>query len=768
MGKDYDRVVRTTAWSPGPGCHGGCGVLLYVKDDKIVRVEGDPDHPWSQGRACSRLLAFKQYIYHPDRVLYPQKRVGARGEGKWERITWDEAFDTIEEKWNKLKEESGPESVIFVQGTGRDVGGPISLLCYSYGSPNWTQLGLAGQSCYTPRLGSLMMKIGEFVVADCSQFFPDRYNDPRFELPKYIIIWGQNPAVGCPDGFFGPWVVDCMRRGTKIISIDPRATFFTSRAEFFLQIRAGTDGALALCMINLIIQNDWYDHEFVEKWCYGFEELAEAALPYTTEKTSEITNIPAELIYEATKAYATNHPCSIHWGLPIDQNPEATSVCDALVDLWCITGNLDVPGGNVIARNAFGVTQYPYNVEQLKIMYGENILDQINTKRIGADRYKYLANCRSWGQPDMAVEQMLTGEPYKIRSAWIQTSDVLGGQAANMRKHYKAFMNMEFNVIVDVFHNPTSQAIGDLFLPAATFAEKESFRAWYQPLQLIRPAVSIEDCRSDWEINLELAKRFNPILRDRYPTFHEYVNERIAESGYNWDTLSEAGGWAMPTAEEFPATVPYRRYERGLLRPDGKPGFKTPTGKIELYSTLNAEYDCHPVSFYEEPPESRVRTPELYEKYPFVMVTGRRSPVYFHSEHRMIPWLRVCDPDPLVEINPDVMKRLGIHNGEWVWVENDRGRIKRKVKENPAIGENMVSVPHGWWLPEKKGTGPEFYDNWDINCNVLVPLDTQSESGYGGGAYKTTLCRVRKMEVNEDIHPNDEPEWKEKREAVLV
>ncbi len=763
MSVDFDKVVKTTAWSPGPGCHGGCGVELYLKDGKVVKVEGDPDHPWNHGRACSRLLACTQYIYHPDRILHPLKRIGARGEGKWEQITWEEAYDTIEQKWNRLKEESGPESVIFIQGTGRDIGGPITFLCYAYGSPNLTQLGLAGQSCYTPRLCSMVATMGDFTVADCSQFFEKRFDDPRYTLPKYIVIWAQNPMSGCPDAFQGHWVVDCMRRGSKLIVIDPRWTFFASRAEYYLQIRPGTDGALALCMLNLIIQNDWYDHDFVENWTYGFDRLAEEVRPYTVEKTAEITGIDPELIFAATRAYATSHPSAIHWGLPLDQVPEATAVDDAIVCLWSITGNLDVPGGNVIARNAWDVTQYPYTTQQLQEVYGEDILDRINGKRIGAARYEYLANMRSWGQPDMAVQQMIDGDPYRIRSAWIQTSNLLGGQAANMRKHYQALMNMEFNVIVDLFHNPTTEAVGDLILPAATFAEKESFRAWYQPLQLIRPAVEVGECRSDWEINFELAKRFNPSLRTRYPEFRDFVNERIASSGYTWETLSEAGGWKYPTQEEWPASVPYKRYERGDLRPDGKPGFRTPSGKVELYATLNEKYGIHPLPFYVEPPESEVRTPELFQKYPLVMVTGRRSPVYFHSEHRNIPWLRVCDPYPLVEVHPSVMKALGIDDGEWVWVENDRGRIRRKVKENPSMHPGYISVPHGWWMPEARGSGPDFFNAWDINCNILVPTDTQSESGYGGGAFKTTLVRLRKIRPDEDLHPNDEAEWKDKR-----
>jgi len=763
MSVEFDKIVKTTAWSPGPGCHGGCGVELYLKDGKIVKVEGDPDHPWNHGRACPRLLACAQFINHPDRITKPLKRVGKRGEGKWEEISWDEAYDMIEKKWNQLKDEYGPESVIFIQGTGRDIGGPISFLCYSYGSPNWTQLGLAGQSCYTPRLCSQVATMGDFAVSDCSQFFEKRFDDPRYELPKYIVIWAQNPMSGCPDAFQGHWIVDCMRRGSKLIVIDPRWTFFASRAEHFLQIRPGTDGALAMGMLNLIIENDWYDHDFVEKWTYGFDKLAEEVKPYTLDKVSEITGIDREIIYAATKAYATNHPSTIHWGLPLDQVPEATAVDNAIIYLWCITGNLDVPGGNVIARNAWDITQYPYSTQQLKDVYGDDILDRINAKRIGADRYKYLANMRSWGQPDMAVQQMIDGSPYPIKSAWIQTSNLLGGQAADMRKHYKALMNMEFNVIVDLFHNPTTEAVGDLILPAASFAEKESFRAWYQPLQLIQPAAQVGECKSDWEINFELAKRFNPSLREKYPTFKDFVNERIRPSGFDWDSLAKAGGWKYPTQEQWPQSVPYRRYERGDLRPDKKPGFRTPTGKIELYSTLHEEYGIHPLPFYVEPPESEVRTPELFEKYPLIMVSGRRSPVFFHSEHRNIPWLRVCDPYPVVEVHPDVMKALGIDDGEWVWVENDRGRIRRKVKENPSMHPRCVSVPHGWWMPEAKGEGPDFYNAWDINCNILIPVDTQSESGYGGGAYKTTLVRLRKIDPDEEQHPNDEAEWKDRR-----
>ena len=221
---------RTVSWSAGAGCHGGCGQKLYIEDGKLVKIEGDEDNPWNQGRSCPKVLALKQYMYHPDRITRPMKRVGARGEGKFEPISWDEAYDLIEQRFNEIKAKHGAESVIFAQGTGRDIGGPITFLAYSFGSPNWVQLGLSGHSCYTPRLVSMKTVVGDFMVADCSQFLAKRYDDPQWVPPEVIITWGQISTSGCPDGFYGHWIVDCMKRGSKIIAVEPRNTWLSGRS----------------------------------------------------------------------------------------------------------------------------------------------------------------------------------------------------------------------------------------------------------------------------------------------------------------------------------------------------------------------------------------------------------------------------------------------------------------------------------------------------------------------------------------------------------
>jgi anaerobic selenocysteine-containing dehydrogenase len=173
-------------------------VLAHVKDGKLVKIEGDPEHPMNQGRLCARVLAMTQYIDHPDRLRSPMRRTGKRGEGKWEAISWEDAFDLIEEKMNKIREEYGPESMVFNVGTGRDIYAWICMLAYAYGSPN-VMFGLTGQACYGPRLAAAITVQGDFAVFDAAQWFEDRYDHPGYKVPETMIIWGYNIHATCPD-----------------------------------------------------------------------------------------------------------------------------------------------------------------------------------------------------------------------------------------------------------------------------------------------------------------------------------------------------------------------------------------------------------------------------------------------------------------------------------------------------------------------------------------------------------------------------------------
>jgi anaerobic selenocysteine-containing dehydrogenase len=735
-------VYRTVSWSAGAGCHGGCGQKVFVQDGKMIRIEGDEDNPWNQGRSCPRVLALKQYMYHPDRITTPLKRVGARGEGKFEPITWDEAFDTCERRLKEIRDQYGAESVIFAQGTGRDIGGPISFLAYSFGSPNWCQLGLSGQSCYTPRLGAMKAVMGDFGVVDCSQFLAKRYDDPQWVPPEVILVWGQHPPNGCPDAFFGHWIVDCMKRGSKIIAVDPRNTWTTSRAVHHLQSRPGTDGALALGLLNVIINEELYDKEFVAKWVHGFDELKARVQDYPVDKVANITEVPASEIVAAARLFAKAQQAAIHWGVPIDMCPDGTSVAHAIICLWSITGNIDIPGGQVIARPSFGVSSYPYSSEELVQLYGADMVKRLTEKRIGADKYPMVRNFRGWAHPDMVIDQCMTGEPYPIKAAWIQTANIVGGQAARAEFHLKALQKLDFIVVVDLFHTPGTMALADIVLPAATFPEKDSIRAWWAPLAILKKRVQVGECKSDWEINFELAKRFNPEGMKQWATLEDLFDERLKPSGFTVKQLLDEGGWKMPP--EGPSK-PYRRHERGLLRTDKKPGFNTPSGKVEVYSETFKSWGLDPLPFYTEPPQSASSTPDLFKKYPLVMITGARSQLYFHAEHRMIPWLREKMPDPTVEIHPDTAKKYGIYEGEWIYLENDMGRIKRKATLTRKVKPHHVHTMHGWWMPELEGKAPSLFGVWDYQINKIIPGPQCSKSGFGGGQYKTTLCTLTKI-----------------------
>jgi anaerobic selenocysteine-containing dehydrogenase len=780
-------------------------VLAHIKEGRLVKLEGDPDHPWNQGRLCARALAMTQYVEHPDRLRHPLKRVGERGEGHWEEISWGGAFDLIEKKMKAIREDYGPESVIFSMGTGRDIGPWICMLAYAFGSPN-VMFALSGNACYTPRFAALDTVQGDYSVFDAGQWFPDRYDDPRFEVPQCMIVWGYNIPATCPDNLFGHWIIDLMKRGTEIISIDPRLSWFASRAKHWLRLRPGTDAALAMAFLNVIINEDLYDHGFLEKWTNGdhlirkdtgrllresdlveggsgenfvsWDDAANQAAVWDTgqvdyktsgvkpvlsgdcevrladgstagchtvwdafraevdkyplDKVEEITGVPAGDIAQAARFYASRKPASIHWGVPIDMTPAVTPLCQAIASLWALTGNLDVPGGNVFSRFAFDAVAYALPGAEGVIKLKNKEQDK---PRIGADRYgpfnKFIWRC----QTDLTLEQIFTGEPYPIKGLWIQTCNLLGGIGLDPKRWRNALKKLDLVVAVDLFMNSTTQ-YADIVLPAASFLEKNGVRSWWVPLQSINKAITVDECRPDVEINFELARRFDPDFK--WKTIRELFDDIIKPSGLTFEELQQKG-WAFPP--DGHPSCPYRRHEKGLLRADKKPGFQTPSGRFELYSTLREDWRLEPLPHHEEPPFTPVSRPDLAKDYPLILSTGRRSPAFFHAEHRMIPWLREIEPDPVVEIHPDTAAERGIGNGEWVWVENWMGRAKFKAKVTLVVPPWMVMATHGWWFPEKPGAEPTLYGVWESNINQLIPMNAQGKDGLGA-PIKHLLCKI--------------------------
>jgi anaerobic selenocysteine-containing dehydrogenase len=726
-------VTRSNAWS-GPGCHDGCGVLLYTdKAGKLVKVEGDPENPFNQGRLCVRCLALPEVVNHPDRLQYPMKRVGERGEDKWQRITWEEANDTIYNKFTEIKEKFGPESVIFAQGTGRDIMAYITRLSYSYGSPNEMSF-LSGMACYIPRVAEMIVTTGSFAVADCSQYFADRYDNPNWKVPECIVIWGHNPIVANADGFFGHWIVDCMKLGTKLIVIDPRLTWLASKADLWLQIRPGTDAAMAIGWLNIIIQEKLYDKDFVDKWTYGFDKLAERVTQYPVEKVAEITWVPKEKILAAARMFAQSKPAAIQWGLAIDMTRESLPAAQAISNLWTITGNLDVPGGMMTVFPPFGVASWIGDWG-----YDEFVSEEAKDKRIGLKKYPLYHYGFSFSQPDEVVETLFTGDPYPIKAAWIQTSNPIACMGADPKRLYEGLKKVDFIVVVDLFKTPTAVAFADILLPAATYAERDGLRgAWYQ-VGAMNKVTQIGEAKSDVQINLELGKRFNPKAWP-WETDQEFFTDMLKGTGKTFKELREGGEPIYPPFE-------YKKYEKGRERRDGKPGFNTPTGRVELYSTIFEQLGLDPLPYFEEPTESPLSTPELYQEYPLVLTTGARPWAFFHSEQRQVGRLRALHPEAMVQMHPETAAKYGVKDGDWVWIENRMGKVRRKVEITPIIDPRVINADHAWWYPEKPAAEPSLFGLWDVSINQLVPW-LSGRSGFGGN-YKSLLCKIYKVAEGE-------------------
>lgn len=723
-------VTRGSAWT-GPGCHLGCGVLMYTDGDgKLVKVEGDPENPFNKGRLCVRCLDLPEVTNSDKRLLYPMKRnKDKRGKNEFERITWDEAFDDIEAKFNELAGSFGHESIVFLQGTGRDIASWISRLAWSFGSPNYG-FPLSGLACYLPRVSGMMSTTGSFWVCDCSQQFTDRYDNPEYEAPEVMILWGNNPLVSNSDGFFGHWVTDLMKRGMKIITVDPRMTWLGRRAEINLAIRPGTDAALALGILNVIINEELYDKDFVDQWCYGFEELSERVQEYPVEKVADICWLEAEDIRRAARMFGSAQNGCIQWGLAVDMVREALPAIQAIAAIYQICGYIEKPGCMIA----------PPEILFYGGGFGADLLTpEQEAKRIGLQKYPLLRHGFATLQADEMMAQMETADPYAIKGAWLQTTNTIACMGADPKRFYNAAKNLDIVVCIDLFMTPTIMALADYVLPAATYPERDGIRIGDGPQrgETINKCTTVGECRSDMEINLELGRRFNP---DAWPwnDVQEMFSAVYDGTGYDFKGMREIA----PAYPQFT----YGRHAKGMLRQDGAPGFNTPTGRIELWATQYANAGLDPLPYFEEPEPGPGSTPELLDEYPLILTTGARNWGMFHSEHRNIPRLRAMRPDPIVEVHPEAATEYGLKDGDWVWVENQRGRAKRKVQITTVLlNAKYCSTDHAWWYPE--GDPEKLFDVFDLNINNSVPW-IPGKSGFGSN-YKCMLVKLYKVKDGE-------------------
>ena len=698
-----EEIIKTNC----RGCHGGCGVLVHIRDGTIVKIEGNPDFPTNHGYMCSKGLAFQQLVYHPDRVKYPLKRVGKRGEGKWERISWDEAFETIINKLKQVIKENGAESIVLAQGTSREGESFLARFGNLLGTPN---VMAAGHFCYLTRVGASLVTCGTLPIND---FDGD---------PKCVAVWGNNMLWTNPDEYTGENLCRVLAQGAKLIVVDPRLTYLSSRADIWLQLRPGTDAALALGMLNVIINERLYDKEFVEKYTHGWDQFVERVNQYPVEKVAEITWVPAEKIREAARLFATLKPACIQWGISIEQNINCIDSDRLLIDMVAITGNLDVKGGAALFLPPKGqtISQFTYHKE---------LSPEQSAKYIAGDAHK-LCHMIGLVPENYVYNAVLTGKPYPVRAIIMQASNPVVTRP-NAKMVYKALSQVEFFSIADFFLTPTAE-LADIFLPAATWLEADYTGGFFFRWGYIFPRkkiVQIGECKSDFEIWNELGRRMGQ--KQWGDTYLGDLDQILAPSGLTWADVRDK---------------PYLRGEVKWRKYLDK-GFSTPTRKFELYCTTFEKWGYDPLPTYVEVPESPVSNPKVAKDYPYILITGPRAPVFFHSEHRMIPWLRECNPDPMIDIHPDTAKKHGIEEGDWVYIESPRGRIKQRARILPGMHPQVVCIQHGWWFPEIKT--PDH--GWDqSNSNILTDNDPKTLNiAFGASNLRTLLCKIYPVKQEE-------------------
>ena len=651
-------------------------------------------------------MSIIEQMYHPDRLLHPLKRVGERGSGKWEQITWDEALDTIAEKLTQLSEDYGPECISTLTGTGRHHIGYLWRFADAIGTPNVATAG--GLICLGPRRNAGFSTSGTY----CSV---DYYGDV---MPKCIVAWGANPYVSGADGELQWHPKRCKKEGSKFIVIDPQMTETAKQADLWLRIRPGTDGALALGIINILISEDLYDHDFVDNWTYGFEGLRECVKEYTPEAVEKITWIPKEQILAAAHMMASVKPMGLEWGCAIEQSFNSTHTCRAIYMIPALVGSYDVPGGFVESKHMVNARRRAQNPDP---------------KLFNRHTYSYL---KPYAHPHHIMDAIRYEIPFKIR-ALLSFANNSVISLPDSKRVYESIKKVEFFVCMDMFMTPTAE-LADIVLPAALWPEVNAvftLPEYSEHMVLCQQKiVQVGECRQDEDVLIDICKRMGKDYGADSQV--DLLNEELADmaqrvpsmKGMDFEKLSKLGYYE-------PERTYYNYRRRG--------GFNTPSGKFEFYSQEMEELGGTPLPFWKEPPVTPVSRPDLSKVFPYILTTGGRRMQYFISNNRQICSLRRQYPFPLVRMHPDTAAERGIKDGDWVYIRTFRGSITQKAKLEPDMDPRVINVDFGWWYPEAGAPGY----GWDeSNANVLTSCDDGCDEYMGSYQLRCSVCNIFRNE----------------------
>jgi formate dehydrogenase (coenzyme F420) alpha subunit len=650
-----------------------CGVDVYVDEGKITKIRGTKGHPYNHGNICAKGLAAGEVITNPNRVLYPMKRAGKRGEDKWTRISWDDALDEIAEKLKDLRDKYGSQCVSLTRGTGPGWEGSLmyhQLFMNAFGSGNYA---CQGYCCKFPRVVSTGITLGGEPDLD-------------IENTKCILLWASNPADTSLPNYWSR-ISEARERGVKLIVIDSRFSRSASKADLHVRIKPGTDGALALGLANVIIKEGLHDKEFVTNYAHGFDEYADLAMEYPPERVEKITEIPRETIREVALAYGRTKPALLFVGNGVEQLTNTMQTMRAIYCLPALTGNIGVKGGHILN------SPLPLpDLAQKSKFFGGLLESSVAQHKFFLSK---LGGGASINIPDL-YDAVRTEEPYPIKALFNIGSSFLtvipGGNEAKELLREK----LDLIVVHDLFMTAEARELADIVLPATSFLESWRFRfmrpgfkgnAYIQWVGLQRPVVApVGESRSDEEFLTDLARRVG--IGEHFPwkDVIEFTDDLVKPLGITAQELVDNPGghlWEVP--------------EEDVIRFYEKKGFNTPTKKFEFYSTLLEGAGFDPLPRYVDLKEAKGDMGVNDAEFPFLLNIGIKPGLFCHTQFHNVPLLHDLNPEPMVEIHPATADGLGIVGGETVRVETPNGNVSIKAEITEAIVRpEIVYMPYGW------------------------------------------------------------------------
>jgi anaerobic selenocysteine-containing dehydrogenase len=705
-----------------PLCVSRCGALATVEDGRLLSLQPNPDHP--TGKAlCVKGKAAPKIVEHAGRILHPLRRTNLKDadDPGWEQISWDEALDTIAARLLATKEADGPEAVAFTSSSPStsaisDAIDWVQRLVRAFGTPNFsTYVELCGWGRYFAPLYT-------FGAPVPGTYLPDLDN------AGCILFWGYNPSVARLA--HATSTAAAVARGAKLIVVDPRKVGLAAKADHWLRVRPGTDAALALSMIHVLIENGWYDADFVRDWTNAEDEvdgktvwdlLTAHCADYRPDLAEEITGIPAADIAAAARTLWESRPVAFYTWSGLEQHSGTTQITRAINVLYALLGSLDVPGGNVL-----------FEAVPANRIDGMELVDRDGPKTVGLEE-------RPLGPARFGFA---TGEDFYTAALERRIKALVGfggnlvmahGDSARGRD---ALRSLDFFAVADLFMTPTAE-LADIVLPVTTPFESEALKIGFELsqeaqslVQLRRPLVAPRgEARSDLRIVFDLATRLG--LGEHFfdGDVDAAFRHQLAPSGITLEELRE-----HPEGVRVPLTTRHRKYVDA--------GFATPSGKVELYSSTLAAHGYPPLPTFDEPLSSPRSRPDLAERYPLVLSCAK-SLFFCETQHRQVAALRKSQRDPQVELHPDTAAARGIAAGDWVAIETPRGSVRARAKLNAHLDPQVVFGQHGWWEACEELDLPGYppYGPGSANLNLVLP-QTPSDPVSGSSPLRASVCDV--------------------------